>query len=62
MYPVSYTHLLHLPVRQKPRHFDDAVCQRGFAVVDMGNDTKIPDIALLYICHVLLFSLKITNS
>ena len=35
--------VLHLPAREKSGLFNDAVRQGGFAVVDVGDDTEIPD-------------------
>ena len=35
---------LHLPLRQKPRLLYDPVCQSGFTVIDVGDDTKVPNI------------------
>ena len=40
--------LLHLPAGKQSRLLDDPVRQGGFPVVDMGNDTKISDSALIY--------------
>ena len=41
-------HLLgHFPIRQAPRIGDQAVGQSGFAMVDMGDNGKIPDKALI---------------
>ena len=34
---------LHLSRRQRPSELQQAVSQRGFPVVDMGNDRKIAD-------------------
>ena len=42
---------LHLTARQKAGHFNDAVCQCGFAMVNMCYNTKISDILLIYTCH-----------
>ena len=35
--------LFHLAVGQASAQMDDAVCQCGFAVVDVGNDGEITD-------------------
>jgi hypothetical protein len=35
--------LFHLAVGQAPAQVDDAICQCGFAVIDMGNNGKITD-------------------
>ena len=35
---------LHLAVRKAAAEVDDAIGQRRFAVVDMGNDGKITDV------------------
>ena len=45
--------LLHLPAGEQSRFLDDPVRQRGFAVVNVGDNTKISDFALIY-GHVLL--------
>jgi len=39
---------LHLAAGQKAGHLDDAVCQSGFAVVNVGDDTEIADLALVH--------------
>ena len=39
---------LHFTAGQKAGHLDDAVCQSGFAVVNMGDDTEITDLALVH--------------
>ena len=44
---------LHLSAGEQARFLNDPVRQRGFAVVNMGDDTKISDFALIY-GHVLL--------
>ena len=38
--------VLHLAARQQAGLLDDAVGQRGFTVIDMGNDAKIADVIL----------------
>ena len=43
---------LHLTAGQKSGHFNNPVCQCGFSMVDMCNNTKIPNIFLLYSCHL----------
>ena len=42
---------LHFTFCQKPCPLNDAVCQGGFAVVDMSNDTEVADFALVKCCH-----------
>ena len=42
--------LLHLTLREKTGHLDDAVRQGGFSMVDVCNNTKISDFALVH-CH-----------
>ena len=42
---------LHLPAGKCSRHLNDPVCQRGFAVVNMGDDTEITNFALIVLCH-----------
>ena len=37
--------LVHLPRAQAATVLDEAIRQRGFTVVDMGNDREIPDIS-----------------
>ena len=39
---------LHLAAGQKPGHLDDPVCQGGFPVIDMRNNTKVPYLTLIY--------------
>ena len=39
--------ILHLTAGQQARHLNDAVRQRRFAVIDMCDNTKIPDSALV---------------
>ena len=43
--------ILHLSVRQKPGLFNDPVRQRGFAVIDVRDYTKISDFTLVCLCH-----------
>ena len=42
---------LHLAACQKPRHLNNAVSQRGLAMVDMCNNAKISDFTLIYYCQ-----------
>ena len=53
--------LLHLSARQKTGLFDNSVCQRRFAVIDMRDDTKISDIALFYFGHSFLTLIPVVN-
>ena len=39
--------VLHLPCRYGVAQLQQAVCQRGFAVVDVGNDGKVSDMGLV---------------
>ena len=38
--------LLHLTIRQTPRHLDKTVSKRGLSMVNMGNNGKVTDIFL----------------
>ena len=51
--------VLHLPAGEKSRHLDDTVRQRGFAVVDMGDDTEISYFGLVCRHELSLLSLCI---
>ena len=42
---------LHLTVCKQPRHLNDTVCQCGFSVIYVCNDTKISDFTLIYYCQ-----------
>jgi len=53
--------LLHFSARQKTGLFDNPVCQRRFAVIDMRDDTKISDIALFYFGHSFLTLISVVN-
>ena len=53
--------LLHFSARQKTGLFDNPVCQRRFAVIDMRDDTKISDIALFYFGHSFLTLIPVVN-
>ena len=35
--------ILHLPLGEQARLLDDAIGERGFTVVNVGNDTKVSD-------------------
>lgn len=35
--------VFHFPLGKGPCLFDEAVSKRGFSMIDMGNDGKIPD-------------------
>ena len=37
--------VLHLPLRQGSGQLQQTVCQSAFAVVDVGDDAEIPDMA-----------------
>ena len=39
----------HFPLRQAAAQLDEAVRQRGFAMVDMGDDGEIPDMRLIHV-------------
>ena len=43
---------LHLPVCKETCHLNDTVCESRFPVVNMGNNTKITDFTLIYLCHL----------
>lgn len=42
---------LHLSARQKSCHLDDPVCQCGFSVIDMRDNTKVSYFLLVYYCQ-----------
>src|SRR6266481_8977075 len=35
--------LVHFPLRKRAGHFEQAIVKRGFAVIDVRDDTKIAD-------------------
>jgi hypothetical protein len=35
--------LVHFALRKRPGHFEQAIGKRGFAVIDVRDDTKIAD-------------------
>ena len=39
---------LHLPCLQRPGQLEEAVGQRRFAVIDVGDDREVPDAALVH--------------
>ena len=45
--------LLHLPLGQKAGHLDDPVRQGGLAVVNVGDNTKVADLALVHLFSIL---------
>ena len=45
--------LLHLTAGEKSRLFNDTVCQCGFTMIYMGNNTKITYFTLVNCCHSL---------
>ena len=42
---------LHLPFRQCPGLLNNTVCQSGLSVINMRNNTKVPNSVLLYLFH-----------
>ena len=48
-------HLLrHLALRERAGHLEQAVGQRGLAVVDVGDDAEVADVGLVHQSVVLL--------
>ena len=43
---------LHLPAGKKACLLYDSVCQRRFSMIDMRDNTKITNSALIYSCHL----------
>ena len=42
---------LHFTARQKTGLLNNPICQGGFPMVNMSNNTKISNFTLIYMCH-----------